>query len=161
VSELLKLTHAIFGVWFLAALFGRWVTLAVAARATDVRAIPPMLTVSSRFEQMVRTVPLAVLALGIATAISQGRPFLGPLQGAPVDWLFASLLIFLSPLPLVPLVFLPRGRIFESALEEATQAGQITPGLNAAFRDRVVLAGHAYELGAMLVVLALMIAKPF
>jgi ribose/xylose/arabinose/galactoside ABC-type transport system permease subunit len=160
-ATILKVVHALLGVWFVGALIGRWVTLGAAARATEIGALRGMLTVSSRFESLVRTVPIAVFALGIATAIAQGRPFLGPIQGAPVDWLFASLIVFLSPLPLVPLVFLPRGRVFEAALDEATAQGVVTDRLRTAFRDPVVFAAHAYELGAMVVVLTLMIAKPF
>jgi hypothetical protein len=69
--------------------------------------------------------------------------------------------VFLSPVPLVPLVFLPRGRVFEEALTEASEEGAVTDRLRAAFRDPVVFAAHAYELGAMVVVFVLMIAKPF
>ena len=157
----MKLTHALLGVWFVGALAGRWVALGVAARATDVAALRGMLTVASRFERQVMIVPTFVLILGIATAIAQNRPFLGPFQGAPVDWLFASLVIFLSPLPLVPLVFLPRGKVFDAALQEAEAQNVITERLSAAFRDPVVFAAHVYELVATVVVLILMIAKPF
>ena len=36
----------------------------------------------------------------------------GPLQGARVDWLFVSLLLFLSIIPIIPTIFLPKGRLF-------------------------------------------------
>ena len=160
-ANLLKIAHALLGVWFVAALAGRWVALGAAARADEIKPLRGMLTVASRFERQVIIVPLFVLILGIATAIAQGRPFLGPLQGAPVDWLFASLLIFLSPLPLVPLVFLPRGKVFEAALNDAEKQGLVTERLHVAFRDPVVFAAHLYELGSTVVVLVLMIAKPF
>jgi hypothetical protein len=41
------------------------------------------------------------------------------------------------------------------------QSGEITDRLRAAFRDPVVFVAHAYELAAMVVVLVLMIARPF
>ena len=72
---------------------------------------------------------LVVLVLGIATAIVKGIPFLGPLQGGRVDWLFVSLLLFLSVIPLVPLVFLPRGRVFDAAMADAEARGEVTPAL--------------------------------
>jgi uncharacterized membrane protein len=97
----------------------------------------------------------------VATAIAQGRPFLGPLQGAPVDWLFVSIVIYLSIIPVIPLVFLPRGKVFAVALAEATAAGRVTEALTAGFRDRVVLAAHIYEIAAIVVVFVLMITKPF
>ena len=116
---------------------------------------------ASRFERIVISGGGIVLLLGVATAIVQGRPFLGPLQGAGIDWLFVALLVFVSPLPLVPLVFRPRGRVFDAALAEATAAGLIPDRLRTAFRDPVTRAAHVYELGAMVVVFVLMVAKPF
>ena len=132
-----------------------------AGRSQDIAAVHTLLSLSDRFERWVIRVPQFVLIVGIATAIAQGRPFLGPLQGGHVDWLFVSLIVYLSILPVIPLVFLPRGRRFAAALEEATAAGRVTDALTSAFHDRVVFAGHAYELAAILVVFALMITKPF
>jgi hypothetical protein len=144
-----------------AGLVGRWLTLGRAAASTSIGDVHVLLGLSARFERIVIPTSALILVLGIATAIAQGRPFLGPLQGAPVDWLFVALLIYLSALPLVPLVFLPRGRIFEAALAEATAAGEVTANLRAAFRDRGVLFGHLYEFAVTFTVLVLMIWKPF
>jgi hypothetical protein len=160
-GSILALTHALVGVVFVAGLIGRWVTLAAAERALDLHAIRTLTAVSAPFERMVIGGSLLVFVLGILTAIVQGRPFLGPLQGAPVDWLFVSLVLFVSVLPLVPLVFLPRGRVFDAALEEASRMGRVTPALQAAFRDPVVRAAHVYELVAVTIVLGLMLTKPF
>jgi hypothetical protein len=160
-SNLLKLVHALVGVLLVAGLVGRWITLGYASRMTDVVALRQVLAVSARFERIVIGTSIAVLILGVVTAWAQGRAFLGPIQGAPIDWLFVSLLLYLSVLPLVPLVFLPKGRVFDAALDEATAKGAMTDRLRVAFHDRVVFAAHAYELGAIVVVLALMIAKPF
>jgi hypothetical protein len=157
----LKLVHALVGVLFLAGLIGRWLTLGQAARAAEIVQVRALLALSRRFELIVVTTSLFVLLLGLLTAIAQGRPFLGPLQGARIDWLFTSLVIYVSAIPLVPLVFLPRGRVFDGALEEAAAQGAVSERLRTAFDDRVVYAAHVYELGAMLVVLGLMIAKPF
>ena len=163
VAGLSKLVHALIGVLFVAGLVGRWITLGQAARAQKVSDIRAMLTVSARFERIVilSSILVMVMVMGIVTAIAQGRPFLGPLQGAPVDWLFVSLILSVSVLPLVPLVFLPRGRVFEAALEEATAQDAVTERLSRAFRDPVVFAAHAYELAVTFVVLVLMFAKPF
>ena len=70
-------------------------------------------------------------------------------------------MLFLSVLPLVPLVFLPRGRVFEAALEEAEAAGVVTDRLRAAWSDPVVRGAHIYELTAVTIVLVLMLSKPF
>jgi len=160
-AGLSKLVHALVGVLFVAGLVGRWITLGQAARARTVSDVRAMLTVSARFERIVIVSSILVMVMGIVTAIAQGRPFLGPLQGAPVDWLFVSLILFLSVLPLVPLVFLPRGKVFEAALDDAGAQGEVTERLTRAFRDPVVFVAHVYELAVTFIVLVLMLAKPF
>lgn len=160
-GNLLKLIHALIGTLFLAGLIGRWITLGYAARMTDLPSLRQVLAVSARFERIVIGTSLFVLLFGLITAVAQGRPFLGPLQGGQVDWLFVSLVIYLSVSFLVPLVYLPRGRTFATALEDADRQGEVTDRVRLAFRDPVLFAARAYELGAMVVVLVLMIAKPF
>ena len=161
LATVLKVVHTIFGVWLIAAVVGRWVTLSRAAASDELGAVHTLLGLSDRFERWVRLIPNAVLILGIATAIAQSRLFLGPFQGAAIDWLFVSLVLYLSIVPWIPLVFLPRGRLFAAALAEADHQGAVTGRLTAAFHDRVVFAGHVYELVILVVVLTLMIAKPF
>ena len=160
-AGLLKVTHAVVGIWIIGALIGRWVTLGQAGRTSDIAAVHTLLALSDRFEWMVIRLPAVVLILGIGTAIAQGRPFLGPIQGEAVDWLFVSIVLYLSILPIVPLVFLPRGRVFAAALAEATAEGRVTERLTAGFHDRVVFAAHVYEVAAMVGVFILMITKPF
>jgi hypothetical protein len=157
----LALAHALVGVAFVAGLIGRWMILAAAERADSLIAMRALTTAASPFERLVRVTSLLVLLLGILTALAQGRPVLGPLQGGTVDWLFVSLVLYLSIIPLVPLVFLPRGRVFEAALRDAEARGDVTPALRAAFADPVVRAAHVYELGAVTVILGLMLVKPF
>ncbi|MEZ0240083.1 MAG: DUF2269 family protein [Chloroflexota bacterium] len=161
LSDVLKVIHALVGIGLISGLSGRWITLTAARRATDLPAVRTLLALSDRFERMAISSSILVLVLGIATALAKGEPFLGPLQGAGINWLFAALVIYLSVIPLVPLVFLPRGRTFDAALQDAISADRVTPGLTAAFRDPVVLAAHTYEFGAITLVLILMIAKPF
>jgi hypothetical protein len=69
--------------------------------------------------------------------------------------------LLLSVLPLVPLVFLPRGRVFEAAMASARAAGTVTPELRAAFADPMVAFAHWYEVTAVGIVVALMVLKPF
>lgn len=161
MADGLRILHALAGVLFLAGLIGRWITLGAAARAATIGEVRALLAAGDRFERIVIPSSMVVLVLGIATAIAQGRPFLGPLQNGPVDWLFVSLLVYLSIIPLVPIVFLPRGRVFEAALDDATRAGSVTDRLRTAFADRVVFGAHVYELAASTVVLVLMLWKPF
>jgi len=155
------LAHALVAIVFIAGLIGRWFTLGAAARADDLAAVRTLTGASEPFERMVTLGSMILLVLGIAAAIAVGRPFLGPIQGGTVDWLFVSVVLYVSIIPLVPLVFLPRGRVFAAALAEAEAHGEYTPVLRAAFHDPVTRAAHVYELGAVTAILALMLAKPF
>jgi hypothetical protein len=157
----LALVHALVGVAFVAGLVGRWIVLAAAERAVTLPAIQTLSTVAVPFDRLVQVGSLLVFVLGLLTALVEHRPVLGPLQGAPADWLFVAVLLYLSLLPLVPLVFVPRGRAFELALRDAEVRGEVTPALRRAFRDPVVRAAHVYELGAVMIILGLMFAKPF
>jgi len=53
----------------------------------------------------------------------QGWPILGFLQGGAVNWVLVSILIYLSTMVFVVRVFLPRGKLFEAALQEAVARG--------------------------------------
>jgi len=161
LGGLLALTHALAGVAFIAGLLGRWIVLGLAARATELGSMRTLAAAAGPFERLVIVGSQVVMVLGIATAIVEGIPFLGPLQGGHVDWLFVSLLLFVSVLPLVPLVFLPRGRVFAAAMADAEARGEVTQALREAWHDPVVRAAHLYELAAVTIVLVLMLTKPF
>jgi hypothetical protein len=62
---------------------------------------------------------------------------------------------------MISLVFLPRGKVFEAALQDAVAQGRVTSRLTAAFNDQAVAFGHNYELAALAVIVFLMVAKPF
>jgi hypothetical protein len=156
----LALVHALAGIAFVAGLVGRWIVLGRAARAADLATMRTLAAAAAPFERLVVVGSVVVLVFGVATAIAQGRPFLGPLVGARVDWLFVSVLLYLSLIPIVPLVFVPRGRVFAAALADAVARDEVTPALHRAWNDPVVRLAHLYELAAVTVVLALMLAKP-
>jgi len=109
VAAVIVLAHALLGIIFFGGLFGRGIVLALAERADS---LPEMLTLTKAarpFERIVIVIGAIAGVLGVGAAIAQGRPFLGPLQGAGVDWLFVSVLLVVTTFPLPPLVFLPRG----------------------------------------------------
>jgi len=161
ITTIVVLAHALLGILFVAGLIGRWIVLGLAQRATDLPSMKTLTTAAGPFERMVIVVPMFVLLFGVTAAFLQGRSVLGPLTGGNVDWLFVSLLLFLSPLPLVPLIFLPRGKVFEAAMSTAQANGHVTPELLAAWRDPAVRAAHVYELSSVTLVLILMLTKPF
>lgn len=159
--SLVKVAHALTGFWFVAGIVGRAVVQVRAERTTDVGVVKVLVELIGRFDNlMVIPGSTAVLALGLVSAWFEGIPLLGFIQGAHSSWLFASLILFATIMALVPTVFLPRGRIFEAALEEAIAAGKVTDKLSAAFRDPLVRAAHVWELVAIVAIIWLMIAKP-
>ena len=104
---------------------------------------------------------IVVLVLGIIQAHLGGIPMLGVLQGGDQNWLLVANVLFISGFAMVPLVFLPRGKLFHPILEAALAEGRITPALREAMNDRVVKIAHVYEELMLLVIVALMVLKPF
>jgi hypothetical protein len=156
-DELAKLLHVAIAIVFISGLIGRWILLRRAAAATDPEGAYQLANAAGPFEQIViRGGPL-ILAAGLLTAWAQGYPWLGLTTG----WMLASVILLLSPLPFVPLVFLPRGKVFEAELETARAKGVITPGLQAAFADPMVALARRWELTAVALVVVLMVLKPF
>lgn len=160
-AGLLVLAHALIGIAFIVGLVGRWIILGMAERATELRTMKILSAAASPFERIVIVASMLVLVFGVAAAWAQGRNLLGPLTGGRIDWLFVAVVLFLSNLPLVPVVFLPRGKAFAAALADAEAHDRITPALVAAWRDPVVRGAHAYELVTTTLVLVLMLTKPF
>ncbi|HVG45554.1 MAG TPA: DUF2269 family protein [Longimicrobium sp.] len=159
---LLELVHVFSVFWFLGGLLGRAVALSQARRATELRDLEAIMRVSSVFElRMVRPGSMVLLAAGLLTAVLKGWPVLGPLRGTPPYWVFASLVLFLSAFTLIPLVFLPRGKVYRAALDDAREQGTVTPRLTAALGDRAVAMGHAWEWIVIVLITVLMVAKPF
>jgi hypothetical protein len=155
--DLAKLIHILVAFGFITGLLGRWILLHQAKRATDVEAAHGLAQAASPFEKLVIQGGNLVLPAGLLTAWAQGYPWLGLTTG----WMLVSVVVLLSVLPLVPLVFLPRGRVFEAAMSAARASGTVTPELRAAFADPMVAFAHWYELTAVGIVVALMVLKPF
>ena len=158
MEDLWKLLHALSGFGLVAGLIGRTITVAEARRTEDLGKIDALMRAAGRFESiLVQPMSFVVLVLGLITMWAQGRSLVG--EGN--RWLLTSLLIYVGIGALVPLVFLPRGRRFEAAMQEATSQGQVTPALREAFADPVVAVARNVELVAILVIIALMVLKPF
>jgi hypothetical protein len=161
LGTIVMLLHVLIGFWMVAGMVGRGIALRAAARAADIRVVESLVGLAGDFERMVRMPSIVVLGLGLLAAWLRGWPVLGILQGASVNWLLVSLILYLTLAPLIIWVFLPRGRVFDLALRDARTEGRVTPALAAAFADPVVAAAHAWELAALGLIIALMVTKPF
>jgi Predicted integral membrane protein (DUF2269) len=159
---IIRLLHILTSIWFMSGLLGRWLAYAQAQRATDIHAADALLRLSDRFDRwMVVPGSQAVLAFGLFTAWLQGQPLLGTFGGTHSNWLLISLLLFALPIPIVMGLLIPRRKIRMAALDTARTLGTITPELRAALADKVVTRSRMVELLIVVVILILMILKPF
>lgn len=158
MSRWLVLLHVLTAFWFVAGLVGRDITLEKARKTKNIGIVAELAELAGRFDRLM-VVPgsIAVFVLGLLTVWAQGRP----LTGSGHWWLLISLLLYLSLMPLIPLVFIPRGRIFEDALTEAVGRGEVTSALTTAFEDKAVRATRLYERFMVAAVIVLMVTKPF
>jgi uncharacterized membrane protein len=162
VYLLLKLLHILAAFWLIAGILGRQLVRAVARQSEDIYRFADLSRLAGRFESLM-VIPgnLLVIVFGVLAAWRGGWPILGFLQGASTNWLLATNLLLLVGLAIVPTVYLPRGKLFERAIQEALAAGQMTSRLQAALEDRPVKWAHGFEYASLLVIVFLMVAKPF
>jgi hypothetical protein len=156
-DDLAKLLHVAIAIVFVAGLIGRWILLRRAATATDPEVAFQLAHAAGPFEQIVIRGGPWLIGAGLLTAWAQGYPWLGLTTG----WMLASVLLLLTTIPPVPMVFLPKGKVFEAELAAARQQGVMTAGLQAAFADRSVAMARRWEFVIIGLVVALMVLKPF
>jgi Predicted integral membrane protein (DUF2269) len=158
MDEWVVLAHVLTAFWFVAGLLGRNITMARARTASDLRLLDELVTLSGRFERMM-VIPgsIAVVLLGLLAAWALGQP----LAGSNNWWLLTSLLLFVAIGVLVPVVFLPHGKVFEHALADAKTKGDVTPELRTALRDPAVRNARVAELVSIVLIVTLMVTKPF
>jgi uncharacterized membrane protein len=131
-------------------------------RSTDLASVHKLLEVAENFEKrLVRPGSGLVLLTGLIAAWLRGWPILGGLQGRGPHWVLAAIGLYLTFIPLVTLLFIPKMKVRERALAGALEKGEITPELTAAIHDRALYLGRGYELATIVVFTWLMIAKPF
>jgi hypothetical protein len=153
----LKLGHVLVAFVFVSGLAGRWVVLTLAARSTDIEQQHLLASAAAPFERAVRVGGGLVILVGFATAWRQGYAWLG----LTTPWMLVTVLLIVPMIVFVPAILVPRGRLFEAAMADARQKGIITPALRAAWTDRAVAFARRYELVATVLIVALMVLKPF
>ncbi len=158
----MKLLHVLSAILFIGGMLGRGLAFAGARRATDITVAHTLLTMSEQFEKlMVRPGSEIVFVFGLLTAWLERQPLFAVFSGARPNWLFTALVLYLLTIPLVIFVLMPATRRRRRAVEEALAAGCITPELRAALESRSVLITRNAELAIILIVVSLMVLKPF
>jgi uncharacterized membrane protein len=160
---LMKLLHVLAAFWMISGVVGRDFAFWRAGRATSVQAVQALLQISDFFERYaVIPVSFAVLVFGLIVTWMQKWPLFGFLQGAYSNWLLVSSFLFLGISAAIgPLGLVARRRERSHALEEALAQGAITLRLLAALEDRVVHRFRTLELILLVVIIILMVTKPF
>jgi uncharacterized membrane protein len=144
--------------WVVLLHVGRDVTLSRARASPDITLVRELVTNAATFERYA-VIPgsFAVLVAGLLAMWAKDIP----LTGDGSAWLLASLILYATSIPLIPLVFVPRGRVFEAALDTAAERGEVTPELTAAFNDGAVRAARIFEVVVVGAIVVLMVTKPF
>ncbi len=156
---LLKLAHVLCAIAFVSGLLGRTLVRLRIPGITSIEILQESMALVGRFDEalVIRGSQLT-LASGLLLGWAGRWPYI--VAGHPT-WIFVSLLLFLSLLPLVFLVFLPRGKAFGKVFQIALAEQRITPELRAALSDPSVRAATVYEFIMAGVVIYLMVVKPF
>lgn len=162
LNLVLLAAHVGSAIGLIVGIVGRNALLVYARCAEDIALLSRRMHICGYFERLL-VIPASqvILVTGLALAWLQGWPILGILQGGAVNWVLAALILYLSTIPLVIWVFLPRGRIFEKALADAQGRGVMTGELRRAMRDRAVELAHNGEYVLIAAIMYLMLVKPF
>jgi uncharacterized membrane protein len=158
----LRLLHIAAAIALIGGLFARQLVRAYAAKTDDVRNFAALSQAAGRIENvMVIPGSLAIIVFGVFLALLTGAPIFGFLQGASRNWLLVSNVLLILMMLAVPLIFLPRGKLFEAALADALAREEMTPELRARMNDPLVRFAHAAEFAVVVIVTTLMVFKPF
>ena len=159
----MKLMHVLTSFWFISGVVGRDLAFWWAGKAKDVQAIHALLQISDFFERYaVIPVSIAVLAFGLIVTWMQKWPLFGFLQGSETNWLFVSFLLFIGVSAFIgPLGLVARRKERTHAVEEALAQGTVTLRLMASLQDKVVNRFRAVEMAILVMIIILMVTKPF
>lgn len=160
---IIKLLHVLAAFWFISGVVGRDFAFWRAGKATDVQAAHALLQVSDFFERYaVIPVSVAVLVFGLIVTWMQKWPLFGFLQGSPSNWLLVSFLLFVGISAVIgPLRMVARRKERTRAMKEALAQGTMTLRLMTALNDKVVIRFRAVEFIVLIIILILMVTKPF
>ena len=159
---LIKYLHELAAMWFIAGIIGRQLVRHIARQSDDIQQFAHLSQVAGRFESLM-VIPgnLLVIILGVILALRGGWPIFGFLQGANTNWLLLINILLVAGILVVPMVYVPRGKVFDQALQTALKQGKMTSALITLLDDPVVKWAHRGEYAGLLIIMALMVLKPF
>jgi hypothetical protein len=162
IGNILKLFHIIAAFALIGGMMARSVVMARAKSSTTIQQTALFLQLGNFFTtKMVSIGGLATFFLGIITALVQGWPVLGFLQGGKYNWVFASLVLNLLIYVSVFTVSIPRGKAIGEAIGPALGKGEITPELSATINHGALKNSMIFEYISVALIIILMVLKPF
>ena len=157
-----KWLHIVAVIVGVGGLFARQLLRQHAMRTNDVELFAAFSQAAGKIESlMVIPGTMAIMVFGIILALIGRLPILGFLQGASQNWLLVANILLIGILAIIPTVLVPRGKKFDPILQAALAKGEITSELRMVMDDHTVKLAHLYEEVALIVIVALMVSKPF
>jgi uncharacterized membrane protein len=159
---LLRFLHILSSIIFIGGIFARQAVRARGKRSTSIHELEAYFSAAGQIEKLM-VIPgnMAVIVFGVVLAILVKAPIFGFLQGASQNWLLVTNLMLVAGGLMVPLVFLPRGKVYDRLMQDALNKNEITPELRSHLDDAVVKRGHFLEMMLVVVIVILMVFKPF
>lgn len=147
INKLLYVIHVLAAMLLVAGIIGRQMTRREVQRASDLRTFKLFANLAGQFENLlVRPSSLGNVLAGVILAVRQGWPIFGLFEGASTNWLFVSNVLLIAMILDIVIIFIPRGKLYERALADADQIGEIMPALRASLEDPIVGAGTGLNL---------------
>ena len=161
---ILKLLHILAAFALVGGEIGRTIAFRRARQATDVKIVAEMLQIFTFLTtKLVSIGGMLTVVLGLIAAGAQGGAvlILGFLMGGEINWVLASLVLYIVIMAITFSVSIPRGKVLGQALAAALKEGKITPELTAALNDRAMNTANVIVQILILVIIVLMVLKPF
>ena len=157
----IRFLHIFSSIIFIGGILARQIVRAQGKKSGEIRTLAAYFSAAGWIERrMVIPGNFATILFGVIFAVMIKAPIFGFLQGADQNWLLLTNVLLIAGSLNVPLIFLPRGRIYETLLADAIQKGTITPELKGHLDDPVVKAAHQFEIGMLILIVILMVFKP-
>jgi len=159
---IVKFLHIVAAIVMIGGGFARQLIRSIAKKSEDIRQVAFLTQAAGRIDRLM-VIPGSdlVIIFGIILAVVLKQPILGFLQGASRNWLLVANLLVIAILVVVFAIFIPYNRRLEPIIQSALAEGHVTAELSAALDDNIVKWGHHFEEAAGIVIVALMVLKPF
>lgn len=154
--------HIMSAIMLIGGTFARQIVRGYAKKSSDVRIISELYKAAGRIEMvMIRPFTGFVILFGVIYAWMIKAPIFGFLQGSDQNWLLVTnIMVLLIPFPII-FFFIPRGKIFDPIMQDALAKGEITHALREQLHDPAMRRVHLMELAGVVIVVILMVFKPF